>query len=129
MCTISMPDSVISARCSRFEAEHRTHAALDPPMVLLDAVVEVAVSADLDPPQPTPRAIPQSICRIAGNDGFPVGLAAIDDDAIGTAVARQCFCEEALGRWQISILAEPELDRVADAVDGAIEVHPLARAP
>ena len=38
----------------------------------------------------------------------------------------QRLAEEALGRRQVSTLAEPEFDRVADAVDGAIKIHPLA---
>lgn len=37
----------------------------------------------------------------------------------------QRFAEEALGCRQAAVPAEPELDRVADAVDGAVEIHPL----
>ena len=39
-------------------------------------------------------------------------------------MARQRFCEEALCRRQVTVLAEPELNGVADSVDGAIEIHP-----
>lgn len=108
----------------RFETEHRPHPALDAPMILLDAVIEVLALADADRLRPAPGAILQSTCGIAGNDGFPVGLTAVDDDAIGTAMACQRFCEETLGGRQIPVFTEPELDAVADAVDGAIEVHP-----
>lgn len=32
---------------------------------------------------------------------------------------------EVLGRQQVAMRAEPEFDRVADTVDGAVETHPL----
>lgn len=54
-----------------------------------------------------------------------IGLAAVDDDAIGPVMALQGFPEEALGSQQVAVLAEPEFDRVADTVDGAVEIHPL----
>ena len=38
----------------------------------------------------------------------------------------QRLAQEAFGRRQITTLAEPELDGIADAVDGAIEIHPAA---
>lgn len=89
-------------------------------MILLDAVIEILALADADRLQPAPGAILQSTCGIAGNDGFPVGLTAVDDDEIGTAMACQRFCEEMLGGRQIPVFTEPELD----AVYGAIEVYP-----
>jgi len=70
------------------------------------------------------RAALPSMCRVAGNNGFPVGLASVDDDAIGTAMTLQRLSKEALGRRQIPMLAEMEFDRVADAVDGSVEIHP-----
>ena len=121
-----MPDRMIAADAGRFEAEHRPHAALDAPMILLDPVIEVLTLADPDRLQPTPGSILQPICGVAGNDRLPVGLAAVDDDAIGSAMTLQRLSEEPLGRRQIALLAEQELDRVADAVDGAVEIHPLA---
>lgn len=105
--------------------KHRPHTALDAPVVLLDPVVQVSTFPDRDRFQPAPGTILQSICRVAGSDGFVIGLAAVDDDAIGPAMALQGFPEEALGRQQVAMLAEPEFDRVADAVDGAVEIHPL----
>ena len=41
----------------------------------------------------------------------------------------QCLADEALGGQQVTMLAEKELDRVTDAVDGAIEIHPPAVNP
>lgn len=37
----------------------------------------------------------------------------------------QRFSEEPLGRGQVTLLAEPEFDCVADTVDVAVKVHPL----
>ncbi|SJM32394.1 Putative cyclase (Adenylyl-or guanylyl-)(Adenylate-or guanylate-) (fragment) [Mesorhizobium delmotii] len=67
----------------------------------------------------------QAICGVARNDRLQVGLAAIDDDAVGPAMTCQRLFEEALGRRQVALLAEPEFDCVADTVDGAVEMHPL----
>ncbi len=39
------------------------------------------------------------------------------------------LAQEAFGGSQIASLAEPEFDRVAIAVDGAVEVHPSAADP
>ena len=53
-------------------------------------------------------------------------LAAVDDDALRSAMALKRFAEKAFGRHQVTVFAEGELDRGADAVDGAVELHPLA---
>lgn len=110
-----------------FEAEHRSHTALDAPIILLDAIVQVSTFPDCDRLQPVPGAFLQAICRVAGHDRLVVGLAAVDDDAIGTAMAVQRLAEEALGRRQVPVLAEIEFNRVAHAVDGTIEIHPPPR--
>jgi hypothetical protein len=39
------------------------------------------------------------------------------------------LAQEALGSREVSPLAEPELDRVAVAVDGTVEIPPLASDP
>jgi ABC-type proline/glycine betaine transport system permease subunit len=115
--------------CGRLEAEHRPNTALDPPMVLLDSVVQILALADSDRLQSAPAAILQLICCVAGNDRLMVGLAAVDDDTIGTLMALERFPEETLGRRQIPMFAEIEFDRVADAVDGAVEIHPFSAHP
>ncbi len=83
--------------CERFEAEHRPNTALDPPTVLLDAIVQVLALADSDRLHSAPAAILQLICRVTGNDCLKIGLAAVDDDALGPTMALQRFPEEALG--------------------------------
>jgi hypothetical protein len=70
-------------------------------MVLLNAVVEILALADPNRFQSTSRAVLRSMCRVAGNNGFPVGSASVDDDAMGTAMTLQCLSKEALGRRQI----------------------------
>ncbi len=82
----------------RLEGQHQPHTALDAPVVLLDPVVQVSTFPDRDRFQPASGTILQSICHIAGSDGFVIGLAAVDDDAIGPAEAVQRFPEEALSR-------------------------------
>lgn len=93
-------------------------------MVLLDPIIQVFTLTDFDRLQPAPRTILQAICGVTGNDSFVVGLATIDDDAVGPAMACQRVSEEPLGRRQVTLFAEPEFDCVADTVDGAIEIHP-----
>jgi hypothetical protein len=81
-------------------------------MILLDPVVEVFTRPNPDWLQPTPGAILQAICRIAGNDRLPVGLAAVDDDTMRPAMVLQRLPEEVLRRRQIPMFAEKELDRI-----------------
>ncbi|CCV03027.1 hypothetical protein MESS2_1000041 [Mesorhizobium metallidurans STM 2683] len=88
---------------------------------LLDPIVEVLALADADRLQRSSRSIPQTVFGVAGNDRLMIGRAAVDDDAIRSAVALQGLPEEALGCRQVAVFAEEELDRVADAVDGTID--------
>lgn len=55
-----------------------------------------------------------------------IGLAAVGDDTFRPAMALQGLPQEAFGRRQVTVFAEEECDRIAKAVDGAIEIHPLA---
>jgi hypothetical protein len=59
-------------------------------------------------------------------DGFPIGLAAVDDDPLGPAVPLECLSQKPLGRSQIAPLTEPEFDCVTVAVDCAVKKHPTA---
>lgn len=86
------------------------------PVILVDAVVEVLASPDADRLEPPSRAIPQSSFAVADNDCLAIGLATVNDHPIGPTMALP---------W-ITVFTEPELDRVADAVDGAVEIHPAA---
>jgi len=95
-------------------------------VVLLDLVVEVLASPDADRFRGTPRAIPQPAFTVAGDDCLAIRLAAVNDDVLGPAMALQRLFQEALRRPQITMFAEPELDRVADAVDGSKQTLPVA---
>jgi hypothetical protein len=106
----------------------------DEAVILFDAVVQILALPNADRLQSVPRSVPQAVCRIAGRDGFLVGLAAVDDDAAGTAVPLERLGQEALRRRQVAVFAEIELDRVTKAVDGALplrtsEVPRVFRAP
>lgn len=120
------PGQRVARAYERLETEHRPHSALNASMILLDTVVEVSALADANPLRSAPGAIPQSVVGIAGDDRFAVGLAAVDDDPLGPAMAFKRFPEEPLGRRQVAVFAEPELNGVAGAVDRAIERHPLS---
>jgi hypothetical protein len=95
-------------------------------MVLFDPVMQVFTLAYPDRLQTAPGAILQAICGVTGHDSLQVGLATVNDDAVGSAMTCQHFPEKQLGRRQVTLLAEPEFDCVADAVDGAVKIHPLA---
>src|SRR5690606_21189990 len=113
-------------RLGSLEAKHRSHPSLDAPVILFDPGVEISALADADRLQRSLRSILQPVLAIAGYDCLAVCLAAINDNALRSAVALQRLAQEAFSRRQITMLAEPEFDRVADTVDGAIEIHPAA---
>ena len=62
--------------------------------------------------------------RIAGQDRFTIGLTAVDDDLLGSAMALEGLAQKPFGRGDVAPLAEPELDRVAMAIDGTVQVRP-----
>jgi hypothetical protein len=68
-----------------FEAEHRTDPPLDGPVILFDAVVQVLALPDADRLQPAIRMVLQAVRRVTRQDGFPVGLAPVHDNALGPA--------------------------------------------
>jgi hypothetical protein len=68
----------------------------------------------------------QPALGITRQDGFLVGLTAVDDDPLGPAMPLERLAQEPSGSREVAPLAEPELDRIAIAVDGSIEIFPLA---
>ena len=95
-------------------------------MILLDAVVQILTLSNAWGFRATAGPILKAACGVTGNDRFPVGLAAIDDDALRPTVPGESLSEETFGGGEITMLAEPKLDRIAVAVDGAIEIRPSA---
>jgi hypothetical protein len=70
--------------------------------------------------------ISQPVSRDASQDGFTIGLTAVDDNPVGAAAAIKGSSQEPPGCRQIPKLAEEEFHRVAHAIDGAVEIRPLA---
>jgi hypothetical protein len=103
------------------ETEHWSDSALDPSVILLNAVVQIFVFPDRDWLATRERTYWRVMRRFAGNNGLMVRLAPVDDDAIGSAMATQGFLEEQLCRRQIPMLAEMKLYSVANAVDGPVD--------
>jgi hypothetical protein len=110
----------------RLESEHRPDPPLDRPMILLDTIVQVGTLPDANRLLITPCSILESIGSIAGEDRFTVCLAAVDHDPSRPSMSLKRLAQESLGGRQITSLAEPKLDRIAVAVDGAVEILPLA---
>ena len=65
----------------------------------------------------------QTALSITRQDGFPIGLATVDDDPLGPAVALERLAQEPFGRTEVALLAESELDCVAITVDGPIKAR------
>src|SRR4051794_8441899 len=94
---------------SRFEAEHQSRAAFDGAVILLNPIIEILTLPDLDRFQRPPRSVLQPALGITRQDGFAIGLAAVDDDPLGTAMPCERLAQKPLGRSQIAPLTEPEL--------------------
>ncbi len=114
------------SRCHRLQPEHRTNSALDGTMILLDPIIEIGALSDPDRLHLAPRSVLEPLCRVAGHDRLPVGLAAVDHDPLWPAMPPKGSAQELLGGGQIAPLTEPEFDRIAVAVDRAIQIAPLA---
>jgi hypothetical protein len=111
-------------RGSRLEAEHRPNPPLDSTMILLDAIVEVGTLPDSDRLQLASRPILKPVRGVTSQDRFTISLTAVDHDPLGPAVSLECLAQKPLSGRQITSLAQPELDGVAVAVDGPVQVHP-----
>jgi hypothetical protein len=95
-------------------------------MILLNSIAQIGTLPDANGFQVTPRSVLKLVCGITGQDRLPIGLAAVDHNPFGSAIPLERFAQEVLGRGQIAPLTEPELDRVAIPVDGAVKIHSSA---
>lgn len=93
-------------RSKRLEPEHRPGAPLDAAMILLNSVVEILAASDPDPLKCPARIYLQPVLRINGNDCLAVGLAAINDDPLRTAVVGQCLAQKALCCRKVAVFAD-----------------------
>jgi hypothetical protein len=53
-------------------------------------------------------------------------MTAVDHNPLGPTMALECLAQKPLSRSEVSPLAEPEFNSVTVAVDGAIQISPLA---
>src|SRR6478735_12026711 len=93
-------------------------------MILLNPIIEVGALADANGFQITSCSVFEPVYCVARQDRFTVGLAAINHDPLGRAVALERLPQKPLGGREIAPLAKPELDRVAMAVNCTVQVHP-----
>src|SRR4051794_34693317 len=102
------------------KAEHRPGPALNAAVILLDPVVEPAAAAVAGeaPELTTPLHLAQraGIALEAGGHDPPRGAGVLTTKRLA---------EETLGRFLVALGAEPEVDGLPGAVDGAVEVAPL----
>lgn len=94
-------------------------------MILLDTVVEVGTLPYPDRLQLASRLILEPVCGVTGQDGLAIGLTTIDYDPLGSAVSPESLSQKPFGGGQVTFFAEPELDRIAVAVNGAVQISPL----
>src|SRR3954454_8155897 len=112
-------------RCPEaLKAEHGPGQALDPAVILLDPVVEPA-------PPPVPGEAPQLALLLHLAQRTGIALEAIGDDLARVAgvLAAEGTLEEALCCLLVPRGAEQEVDRLAGAVDGPVQVTPLPADP
>jgi hypothetical protein len=94
-------------------------------MILFDLIIEVGTLPDPDRRQFAVRPILEPVCRITGQDGFSVSLTTIDHDPLGPAMTFECLAQKPFGCSEVAPLAEPELDRITNAVNRAVKISPL----
>src|SRR5215207_3034522 len=106
------------------EAEHRPGPALDAAVVLLDPVVE-------PPPAAVPGEAPELAVALHPAQRARAALEPVGHDGprVAGVVPAEGAPEEALGRLLVPLGAEQEVDGLARAVDGAIEIAPRATNP
>ncbi|MDH7791286.1 hypothetical protein QBD00_002194 [Ochrobactrum sp. AN78] len=110
------------AGCSfGLEAEHEYYPAFDASMVLLNRVIQIFAGADHDG---VARAF-QPVSSTALQDGNAVGLATFNGDPLWSAVAGQSLAQEAFGGGQVASSTEVELNRIAIAINGALQIQPF----
>ena len=102
------------------EAEHWTHAAFHPPVILFDNIVQVGASADLDGIFPT--VIELVIHAHAAQSGMG-GLEAIQGNDSRLAVALESLTEEGLGGGDVTRSTEVGFDGFALFINRAVEVN------
>src|ERR1700761_2971649 len=103
-----------ASRSSALEPAHRTVAAFDAAMILLQSVIEILVVA-----------MPHTFAQ--GRPDRPwIAVVAIRGDAVGCDAGDHLGrLEERLRGGHVAMLAERHVDQRARAIDGAVEITPL----
>src|SRR3954454_640750 len=118
------PGQAAPSRPEALKAEHRPGQALNVAVILLDPVVVPAPAAVAgEAPELT---TPLHLAQRAGIAREPVGH---DGAWIAGVLATKRLAEETLGGLLVALGAEQEIDGLPGAVDGAVEVAPLATDP
>jgi hypothetical protein len=112
-----------SGRDNGLEAEHRPNPPFDSAMILFNTVVELLALPDPDRLEPASWTVLRPALGITRQDGFTIGLTAVDDDPLRPAVPLQRLAQKALSSNEIPQFTEPELNRVAVAVDSSVKVQ------
>jgi len=94
-------------------------------VIRLGAIIQVLTLPDTDRFRVNMSPFPKPADHIAGNIGFPVGLAAVNHHALWTPTPFNSLCEEPIGCYQVPMLAKPGINGVSRAVDGPMKIHPL----
>src|SRR4051794_8568871 len=113
------PGQGAPSRPEALKAEHRPGQALNAAVILLDPVVVPAPAAV--PGEAPELTTPLHLAQRAGVAREPVGH---DSAWIAGVVPAKGAAEEALGCSLVALGAEPEVDGLPGAVDGAVEVAP-----
>src|SRR3954452_4679149 len=108
-------------RVEGLEAADPRHGPLDPEVVALDPLLPVLGHV-------MHRRARQKAVLPGRDDRRRVGPRAIGADPVGgeQRLVFQRLAEEALGRLQVALRREQEVDRVSVLVDGPVQVAPLA---
>ena len=91
-------------------------------MILLNRVVHIFTATNGN----RFSSLAEPALYIALHYSYSVGLASIDGNARWPAVAGQGLAYKAFSSGQITMFAEIELNRIAIAIDGTIQVQPLS---
>src|SRR6266446_2028849 len=106
------------------ESEHRAYAALHPPVILFDNVVQVGTVSNLDGTVPT---VIEFVIHTHAAQSSMGGLKAIQGNYSRLAVALESFTEEGLGGGDVTRSTEVGFDGGFDGfalfINSAVEVH------
>src|SRR4051812_16251907 len=108
-------------RVEGLQAAHPRHGPLDPKVVALDALLQVLGHV-------MHRRARQEPIFPGCRDGGRIGARAVRADPVGGEqwFILQHLAEEALGRVEIALRREEEINRGAVLVDRAVQIPPLA---